>query len=270
MARFWRIIIEGYEDGSYNMAKDELLYISYKKHRLPTLRIYSWRTPFLSLGYFQNPLSLLNIEEAKKMDVGIVRRITGGGIILHHQELTYSLVCSRQDLNLPSSVRTSYHILNQFLIDFYKCYGIEASFSPFKKKGISSKEDFCFFSYEPYDIIVKGRKIGGNAQRRGKDIIFQHGCIPQRIDWQKVSVLLKRFNKEALNQTITFDDVLSSYTRYEELKDVFLSAFIKRFSINPIIMDLNKEEKEFLRYLCREKYEKDEWNIGYVKTKISS
>ncbi|MCM8773886.1 MAG: hypothetical protein NC820_04035, partial [Candidatus Omnitrophica bacterium] len=105
MEKIWRIIIDGYNDGLVNMARDEVLLFCYPKLKVPTLRIYSWLKPFVSLGYFQKIEDTINLEECLKKNIGFVHRITGGSAIVHYKELTYSLICELDDLNLPIEVK---------------------------------------------------------------------------------------------------------------------------------------------------------------------
>ena len=78
-------------DGPANMAFDEAL-LETVSAGLGTalLRTYGWTTPTLSLGYFQN---LDEVQaDSRFQSVPMVRRLTGGGAIWHHHELTYALV----------------------------------------------------------------------------------------------------------------------------------------------------------------------------------
>ena len=169
-------MVEPEGEGFYNMAADQALFLNYSKTHIPILRIYSWKKPFITLGINQDPVRVLTANNY----LDFTHRITGGAAILHDQELTYSLVCSPQDLNLPSKVKESYKIICRFLIDFYSQLGLPADFAQniFAGKKLGDYGNFCFSSFEDYDLVIKGKKIGGNAQRRARAVIFQHGSIP--------------------------------------------------------------------------------------------
>jgi lipoate-protein ligase A len=113
-----------------------------------------------------------------------VRRITGGGAIYHSEELTYSLVCSVDQVKASGSVLHSFKVICAFLLSLYKSLGLEADFAIeskpdyFNNKKILGSAPFCFAAKEKYDILIGNKKIGGNAQKRSKGIIFQHGSIP--------------------------------------------------------------------------------------------
>ena len=86
----WRLINSGTGSASYNMALDEAIAISVRKGGSPpTLRLYSWDMPSVTLGCFQK-IRDIDIEYCRDASIPVVRRPTGGRAILHNKELTYS------------------------------------------------------------------------------------------------------------------------------------------------------------------------------------
>ena len=151
MTKQWRLILDKKCDGAYNMAVDEAILVNYPNQRIPTLRIYGWQEPYISLGYSQEP------EEALKPGntFPFVRRITGGGFILHDKEVTYSITCALEDLGLPAQVKESYRMMCGFLFNFYRSLGLFVSFA----KDSANTETighspFCFSGWEEYDLVI--------------------------------------------------------------------------------------------------------------------
>lgn len=178
----WRLIDTGPLDGPTNMAVDEALLLSFHPETsAPVFRLYGWSPPALSLGRFQQADEVLDLARCAAAGVPLVRRITGGGVIYHADELTYSLVCSPRHLPPAATVKESFRVLTTFLLCFYQRLGLApvwavAAASPGERLG--ERTSYCFAGRESYDILLSGRKIGGNAQRRLKGVIFQHGSIP--------------------------------------------------------------------------------------------
>lgn len=164
------------------MAIDEALLRSFDPvSSPPVLRLYGWNPPALSLGRFQKASEVLNLERCRADGVAVVRRMTGGGVIYHADELTYSLVCAPGQIPPVSSIKDSFRVLTGFLLAFYRALGLDAAYAvDVAPEGtrLGERTAFCFAGKESFDILVNGRKIGGNAQRRRKGIIFQHGSIP--------------------------------------------------------------------------------------------
>ena len=266
MGKAWRLILDQKNDGYYNMAVDEAILAGYESFEVPTLRVYGWDKPFISLGYNQNPKDILNLKER----VPFVRRITGGSAILHHKELTYSLVCSREDLNLPKAVKASYRIICSFLKHFYSQLGLEASFannldlkSQEIKRNLGKYTNFCFSSWQHFDLLVEGKKIGGNAQRRRKNIIFQHGSIPQEID----PSYIRRAIKDSGNireRTTSLEEALGKSLNFNLLSSLLHLSFKLTFGVKFSQEKLWESEKKRVSFLLKEKYKTKVWNNSKI------
>jgi lipoate-protein ligase A len=163
-----------------NMALDQSLLESAGRRRCPTLRFYTWRRPTLSLGYFQSLADRVRHPESESLDC--VRRGTGGGAIVHHHELTYSLV-------MPSAVTQAgprealYRQIHQAFAEVLSEWGVRAV--PHRLAGqkatgpeLSPPEPFlCFQRRTSEDLVVAGYKVLGSAQRRTRDAMLQHGSL---------------------------------------------------------------------------------------------
>ena len=115
-------------------------------------------------------------DHLKKFGENHAKRMTGGGILFHGNDISYSLVIPTAYVkNL--SVKESYEMICSFLMTFYKKLGLEPIYAKDMEQIELSASHYCQKGYEPYDILVNGKKIGGNAQRRTKEAIFQHGSI---------------------------------------------------------------------------------------------
>lgn len=260
----WRLLLSGFNEPYTNMAIDEAIFIEHCLGNNPkTLRIYGWKPPSLSLGCFQNTKEEVDLIRCAKENIPYVRRMTGGGIIFHEHELTYSVVCSKHDLN-TNNIKDSFRILCSFIICAFKELGLNPSFA----KDINlSKEDpdyfspFCFASNEEYDILVQGKKIGGNAQRRRKDIVFQHGSIPLRLDIDKAIHFLKKKPQIAKDKVSSLEDVLGKDVEFSYFQNLLIKSFKETFSVTLDKGDLTGEEEKLAHKLKEEKYSKTEWNL---------
>jgi lipoate-protein ligase A len=180
----WRLIDTGSLSGAENMAIDEALLACFSPGKsAPVLRLYGWNPPAFSCGRFQKPEEIINLARCRADGVQVVKRITGGGVIYHAEELTYSLVCPTDFIPGSRSVKAAFFQLTSFLVNFYRSVGLETFHAvdhfPGDKR-LGERTALCFAGVESCDILVNGRKIGGNAQRRLKNVIFQHGSLPLR------------------------------------------------------------------------------------------
>jgi lipoate-protein ligase A len=139
-----------------------------------TLRFYSWEGPWLSLGYAQQ-LPAARIEACAKEGVCIVRRVTGGRAVLHGGDLTYCVAAP--EVALPPGLRGSYRLVADALIAGLRSLGVSATRSagPVGASGPGSFD--CFAVAAEDEVCVRGHKLAGNAQRRARGGVLQHGSI---------------------------------------------------------------------------------------------
>ena len=266
MQKQWRLILDDKKNGFLNMAIDEAIFDNYLKYKIPTFRVYGWEEPFLTLGYGQNPDKVL----IKDQSVPFVKRITGGAAILHDKEITYSIICSSEDLNLPVKVKDSYKSLCSFIIKFYSRLDLEAKFAQdIDSSYLSRYENFCFSSFEPFDLTVNGKKIGGNAQKRKRNIIFQHGSIPQKIDFQLISRSVKGV-KGIENKIGWLDGLLEVNTDYWVLRKILAESFRKVFCVGFSEENLFKEEILKVGKILKDRnFDNNKLNIKDEKTSLA-
>ena len=168
------------------MAVDQALLLSAEKTRQVTLRFYRWETATLSLGYFQKVAD--RQQHPGSLQCPVVRRASGGGAIVHDQELTFSLT-------FPSANRWSkknndlYRNVHGCIVNYLQSIGVDAGLYEKTMKndgesqaisyasGGSSNPFLCFQRRADGDIILHGQKVGGSAQRRSKNAILQHTSL---------------------------------------------------------------------------------------------
>ncbi len=256
MQKTWRLILDVKRSGFENMAVDEAILLEYSRNKIPTLRIYGWSEPIVSLGYRQNPSAVLCSPD----DFSFVRRITGGAAMLHDQELTYSIACARSDLDLPQSVKQSYYILCSFLKHFYSNLGFGSNFVyETSSSNVSYYGNHCFSGRQESDLLINGKKIGGNAQRRKKDIIFQHGSIPQKIDFIRLVEVVNDC-RDTFDKTISLDTLLGRDTEFIKLQNILADSFSNTFKVRCLKQLLSNGEENISKCLLSNKYKQDRWN----------
>lgn len=260
----WRLLDTGALDGHSNMAIDEALLCSFDPAvSLPVLRLYGWGRPTLSLGRFQKAEEVLDLERCLTADVPVVRRVTGGGVIYHADELTYAIVCTPDHIPPASSIKDSFRVLTGFLIDFYRRLGLDAAYAlDVTPAGthFGERTDFCFAGRESYDILINGCKIGGNAQRRQKSVIFQHGSIPLLNHVEKgLSYMRNRFS--GCERKIVSLAECGAGNGREQLREEMISAFTNSLARDLVRDELVPDELCRANTLRDTKYATARWNL---------
>jgi lipoate-protein ligase A len=169
-----RVVIESEPaDGVRNMAVDEALLEAALDRGECTVRWYRWREATVSLGYFQSSVAAAAIPGL--LDLPIVRRLTGGGAILHHHEWTYS--CAVPPCNpLAENPTQIYDRVHERIVAALAEQKIQAAL---RGEALADREGtfLCFGRGDPRDIVLKGHKILGSAQRRRRGAVLQHGSL---------------------------------------------------------------------------------------------
>ena len=150
-----------------NMAIDEALL---DHSAWPTLRFYGWRRPSLSFGYFGKFADVANEGTARE----IVRRWTGGGSVLHGEDLTYSLVTPATDPASSQGPQVIYAALHHAIRMALLAEGQETELANAAAPKIS---EACFANPVRNDLLLAGRKIAGAAQRRTRGGFLHQGSI---------------------------------------------------------------------------------------------
>jgi lipoate-protein ligase A len=180
------LINSGALEGAANMAFDAWLLDEVARSQEAVLRLYRWARPTLSLGYFQKLEDVADEAFMAGRGLDWVRRPTGGGAILHDQELTFSLCLPAGHPALKGSVNDSYLNLTRPLLGILRKLGIEAAF---RGEGPQSKAANCFAGAACPDLVVAGKKVFGSAQRRKEKAVLMHGSLLFVVDealWQGV------------------------------------------------------------------------------------
>lgn len=250
----WRLVTSGRGSAVWNMALDEALLGSFEEGDRPILRLYGWE-PSLSLGRFSNLSSSIEVATLEAKQLPFVRRMTGGGILVHGDDLSYSLVLPRNLLE-SRGVKESYRHLCGFLINLYEKLGHRPAFAG-ELAMESGPSGLCLAGSEPYDIVIGGAKMGGNAQRYTAKALFQHGTIPRSIDEARFDGLF--LEASGLERAATLQR-LETPMEQEELQQLLIEAFCESFDAELTEEGVRKEEQQRAELLLALKYSQQRWN----------
>jgi lipoate---protein ligase len=235
-----RVLETGYNSAALNMAIDEALMESIDES--PVFRVYGWRPAAVSVGYFQSTRDEVDIEKCCELGIDVVRRLTGGGAVLHEFELTYSFTTKQY----PQNIMESYGWICEAVVMSIKRLGFNASFVPLN------------------DIVVNGKKVSGSAQTRRKGVLLQHGTLLLNLDVDKMFSILK-VPSEKLRDKIIKDvkERVTSLagTSFEEMASSLKTSFATKFDAVPVSDCLSVDEVNRAKRLAEGKFSSKEWNF---------
>ena len=188
------------------------------------------------------------------------------GVIYHGEELTYSLVCAPHQIPPAASIKESFRVLTGFLLAFYQRLGLAAAYAqdlPLPGKRLGARTHFCFAGRESFDILINGRKIGGNAQRRLKGVIFQHGSIPlHNLALTGVGYMLDKGTCQAEGVTCLAE--CGAGDDFECLQELLAGSFREYFRTGLVADNFTEQEQALTGQLLAERYSTDSWNLEGV------
>jgi lipoate-protein ligase A len=138
-----------------------------------TLRMYGWRRPTLSFGRHESVRARFSPETLERHGVDAVRRPTGGRVLLHEGEVTYSVTAPAAD---GESVREGFARINHLLMAALARLGVHVGEAP-HGRPLRPGRDACFAEPSAGELVVDGRKLVASAQRRDSGALLQHGSI---------------------------------------------------------------------------------------------
>ena len=256
----WRLLKLETADAFTNMAVDEAIMKARIENMVPnTLRFYQWKPSSVTIGRFQTLDNEIHIDNCKKHDVDIVRRITGGGAVYHDQngEITYSIITKISDLGCADlDMLCAYQKICSGLNEAVKILGTKAEYRPPDPKRCPN-------------LAISGKKISGNAQSSKKGVLLQHGTFLLDIDHERMFTFLK------LPWAKTLDDILAVSKRKltsarqelgsnfstQDAYNALINGFKKALNIKLVESELTEYEQKLAEKTRKERFVTEDWNL---------
>lgn len=220
MTATWRLIIDDSPaEGAWNMALDRAIQMTREAGEAPpTLRLYRWMRPTVTLGRFQAADSV-DLEFCDGSGIDVVRRFTGGRGVLHDDEVTYSIVAGIDD-GVPRGVAASYRMLCTGLAETYALLGVDAALTALPRGDRASAA--CYLHSTAADLSVGARKLSGSAQVWMESTVLQHGSFTISRDVARDARVFRLANQDGdqlAQHAATLDEILGSTPTIAQVVD---------------------------------------------------
>lgn len=196
----------------------------------PTLRLYTWRSPTVTLGRFQS-IEDVDLEACLDLRFAVARRPTGGRGVLHKDELTYSIVASVDD-GVPRGVSASYRHLCSALAAAYANLGVQAELTS-RPRG-ESASGACYLHATHADLSLGAAKLSGSAQVWEHDAVLQHGSFVRSRDIEveaRVFKLDQSTSDRLVRETATLEDALGIAPPIERIGEAIVASVQDTFGV---------------------------------------
>ncbi len=250
----WRIIDDSPHDAFANMAIDEAISQAVRSgDSPPTVRLYQWSRPSVSIGYFQK-ISDINTACCRGLDYPVVRRITGGMAILHEHGLTYSISARTGLEAFRGGLLKNYIAVSNALLHALKLLNIDARINLKKIKPL--RDPSCFRSSSYGEITIESKKIIGSAQKRYIDGFLQQGSIMLGLDMDNSAKIMRDYVKDNDSKEPPAPSVSGA-----DLRKAVRKGFEKAFNIYFEDRGLTDPETDLSKKLEADKYSSTEWTF---------
>ncbi len=234
----------------------------------PTLRLYAWDPPCLSLGYAQ-PMADVDRNRLQRFGWDLVRRPTGGRAILHTDELTYAVIAPLNEPRVAGGILESYRRLAQALLGGLHLLGLPAQAEQKYPLPAGSQPNaaVCFEVPSNYEITANGKKIIGSAQARRLSGVLQHGSLPLKGDLSRITQVLDFKNESEreeaatrlLDHATTLSALLETDVSWDAAVAAFATAFERCLDLKLDMGHLAGVELKRAAELVKQKYANPEW-----------
>ena len=268
MTSVFRLILDrDWRDGATNMACDEaILRAVSAREQPPTLRLYGWAPPCISLGLSQR-IRTVDEGATQRDGVNVVRRATGGLAILHTDELTYSMVLPPDHPIAEGDVMTSYRRIAKAIISALKRLGVAQAHADAVAKEDKATGPVCFEAPSDYEVMSApkaggGKKLVGSAQWRRVSGVLQHGSLPLTGDIGRVcQYLFDAPSPDAVRaHAATLQEITGRAVSWDEAALAYQQAFAETLQIVFTEDTLSAAEQASMLELVATKYGHDAWN----------
>ncbi len=204
MQDLWRVLESNHQPAALNMAVDEALLTSASQHGAPVLRFYGWSEVAATFGYAQR---WSDVEQWTPLRP-LIRRPTGGGVVEHDADWTYSVVIPPGHFWYALSAVESYRQMHEWIQAAFRLLGASTELASCCRTEAPGR---CFVGAEKFDLVVEDRKIAGAAQRRNRLGLLIQGSIrpggirASRPDWHQAMLEIRRRHHRATWQPHTLE-----------------------------------------------------------------
>lgn len=253
-----------------NMACDQHLLELMEKGLLkkPVLRLYSWQTPTLSLGYHQRWRETVDQEALKRHGIQLVRRWTGGRGVLHESgEITYSVVAPMSQ-PFKGQVAHNYQLIGMALQRFTFLDEAQGTLSETGESAANLKTQRglpCFATLSQSEIESRGQKLIGSAQKLGRQAFLQHGSIPMH-HRHRVLAEITATTQDVSQRMASMGDLYERAAQTLPDKQGIMERLVKAFSESFAVRFRNLNERNLpdereVQRISQERFSQDKWTF---------
>ena len=267
METIGRLLNMGTNPAAMNMAIDEAILLAQQTRPNPTLRFYEWSSPAFSFGYFQEIASEVDVEACHAEGIELVKRMTGGGTVVHGWELTYTLILPRTAAEM--GISEAYQGIGQSLVNAFQklgvptqCYAVDSdACRAVRDHTYPAETNICLTNPAEHDVMSDDKKLAGVSVRRNRNGMLFQGYIS--LDMPP-PFILKRVSKDPeVQQRVREKSTALNTDGRAITRDALIQAISETFEVGIAFNSgkLSPMEQAQAEILVETKYATAAWNF---------
>ena len=257
-----------------NMAIDEAILLSQKAQPCPTLRFYDWTQPAFSFGYFQDIAAAVDVPACNADGIELVKRMTGGGTVVHGWELTYTLILPRTSRAAHARLQTAptgvgnvgeipiaqaYQQIGESLVAAMTQLGIPAQ--RYVDAVDADAPNICLTKPAQHDVMLNGKKVAGVSVRRNRNGMLFQGYIS--LEMPPMHILASVSKCAEVQQLVREKSTALHAAGYTITRDALTQAICETFHLGITFLsgELSPTERAQAAVLAKTKYATAAWNF---------
>ena len=260
METIGRLLNMGANPAAMNMAIDEAILLAQKEQPNPTLRFYDWSSPAFSFGYFQDIDSEVDVKACRADGIELIKRMTGGGTVVHGWELTYTLILPRGAGEI--NISDAYDRIGQSLVKAFQKLGISAECYTACSDAAQTTQNICLTNPAEHDVMSENKKLAGVSVRRNRNGIMFQGYIS--VDTPP-SAILAHVSKDLEIQRVLREKSTAINTDGRSItRNMLIQAISETFNLGIAFHSgkVSSAERAQAEILVETKYATKTWNFG--------
>ena len=254
-----RLLNMGENCAAMNMAIDEVILNAQQEHPNPTLRFYDWAAPAFSFGYFQDIATEVDVTACRADGIELVKRMTGGGTVVHGWDMTYTLTLPRSVGEM--SISDLYQCLGQSLVKAFSKLGLTAQCYAASTDSSQTAQNICLTNPAKHDVMCNNKKLAGVSVRRTRKGIMFQGYIS--LNMPPLSILARVSKSPDVQQLLRYKSTAINTETRAVTRDGLIQAICDTFEVGIAfnLEELSSTERTLAEALAKTKYATADWNF---------
>jgi lipoate-protein ligase A len=217
----------------------------------------------VSVGFSQKIQKVVDAEYCQKNGIDVVRRMTGGKLVLHHKEVTYSL-CSSDTETFTPTLSDSYRLISEALMLGLGKMGLKSCLADSPPNSYVKGNLPCFSFPAQNEIEISGKKIVGSAQKRTGFKFIQHGSIPLEEDRGFLEAVSNLEENESRVRMISLSQALNRKVDFDWAVEHLISGFVDFFHVDVKPKVMGAEERNLISKIQEGRYSNHDWTFNRI------